>query len=449
LKIAAFCLLASALSAAAPSARAEPSEIRRSGSLYVLTAKGIITPVMAQYLRDGLKEAEEGGAAAAMIRLDTPGGLLDATRDIVGDVLNAPFPVIVYVAPQGARAASAGVFITLAADVAAMAPQTHIGAAHPVSIGGGLPGQRTEKSTAPAAGGAMEEKAVSDAAAYARGLAAAKGRNAEWAEKAVRDSVSLTAEEALKLKVVDFVAADEDGLLKALSGRSVEKQGRAHSLDLSEAPRKALDMNAVLRLLQALVNPNAAYIFLMLGFYALIYEFASPGVGFGAAAGVICLLLAFYGLQVLPVNYAGLGLLLAGVIFLLLDLKLPTGGLLSIGGVLSLVLGSLMLFDSPEPYLRVSLELVAGTALATAGFFGFALKKVLETRTLKPSSGKEALIGKTGEVRPGGMVFLNGELWTLDSPRALSAGDQVKVTAVQGLRLSVEKIGEGRKRKAK
>jgi membrane-bound serine protease (ClpP class) len=245
------------------------------------------------------------------------------------------------------------------------------------------------------------------------------------------------------------VAADEDGLLKALSGRSVEKQGRAHSLDLSEAPRKALDMNAVLRLLQALVNPNAAYIFLMLGFYALIYEFASPGVGFGAAAGVICLLLAFYGLQVLPVNYAGLGLLLAGVIFLLLDLKLPTGGLLSIGGVLSLVLGSLMLFDSPEPYLRVSLELVAGTALATAGFFGFALKKVLETRTLKPSSGKEALIGKTGEVRPGGMVFLNGELWTLDSPRALSAGDQVKVTAVQGLRLSVEKIGEGRKRKAK
>lgn len=408
-----------------------------SRPLYVLTVTGTIDPVVAKYVAEGLEKARADSAAALLIRLDTPGGLLDATRDIVQGILNAPFPVIVYVSPRGARAASAGVFITLASDVAAMAPQTHLGAAHPVSLGGSAPAPST--STA-AASSASEEKAVSDAAAYARSLAASRGRNADWAEKAVRESLSLTAEEALAKSVIDSVVSDEGELLKLLHGREVAKGGKTLVLDLENARTTPFDMSRTRRLLHVLANPNVAYMLLMLGFYALIYEFASPGVGMGAAVGVISLVLAFFSLQVLPLNYAGLALLITGVAMMACELFVASHGLLMIGGTLCLAVGSLLLFDSPEPYLRVSLQLVAGTALTTLAFFLFVVKKVFAVRRLPPASGREALVGETGEARPDGMVFVHGELWTAQSASPLAPGDNVRVLAVRGNRLSVEKI---------
>jgi membrane-bound serine protease (ClpP class) len=433
------------LAAAAAGAviQAAPPAPDSRGSLYVLTVTGVIDPVVSEYLAEGLRKAESASAQAVLIRLDTPGGLLDSTRDIIGKMLNAPLPVIAYVSPRGARAASAGVFITVAADVAAMAPETHIGAAHPVSIGGSPfgPGDQ-KKSTEPASGSAMEEKAVSDAAAYIRGLAAAKGRNAAWAEKAVRDSVSLTADEALKQNVIDVLAKDEAELLKALQGRPVKKNDKTYTLDLENAARVPFDMGRIREFLHTLINPNIAYILLMLGFYALIYEFASPGVGVGAVAGVICLVMAFYALQVLPVNYAGVALLATGLLFMLLDLKVPSYGLLSVGGLACFVLGSLLLFDSYEPYFRVSLQLVAGTAVASAGFILFAVKKVWETRQMVPATGREGLLNEVGEARENGVVFVQGEYWTADSDQPLSPGDKIRVVQVVGNRLRVRKTDE-------
>ncbi len=426
------------------------------GALYVLTVTGTIDPAVAGYIKDGVAKAKAGSAAALLIRLDTPGGLLDATRDIVQEILNAPFPVIVYVSPRGARAASAGVFITLASDVAAMAPETHLGAAHPVSIGGSplspspaLPekkegGEKEEKKTdkgekAPA-GSVMEEKAVSDTAAYARTLAASKGRNADWAEKAVRESLSLTAEEALKNNVIDAVAKDQEDLLRLLDGSEVEKNDKILRLDLKDAPVVPVDMGWTLRWLHILANPNVAYLLLMLGFYALIYELASPGIGLGAAVGVVSLVLAFYSLQMLPLSYAGLALLVTGLALMGLDLLMASHGLLFAGGIICLAVGSLMLFDTALPAFRVSLEIIGGTVLGTLAFFLLVIKKVLEARKLPAVTGKEGLVGQEGEVREGGMVFLHGEYWTAESEKPLSPGDKVRVTEIKGNRLKVEKI---------
>jgi membrane-bound serine protease (ClpP class) len=427
--LAVFCLASRSAAEKPPAPEGAP--------FYVFTVTGAIDPVIGRYLSDGLEKAAAESAAAALIRLDTPGGLLDATRDIVQDVLNAPFPVVVYVSPRGARAASAGVFITLAADVAAMSPQTHLGAAHPVSIGGGPLGG-VSKSTA--AGGAAEEKAVSDAAAYARALAASKGRNADWAERAVRESLSLTSEEALEKGVIDAVAADEGELLKLLQGREIVKNGRTLVLDLQNARTVPFELSRTRRLLHALANPNIAYLLLMLGFYALIYEFASPGVGMGAAVGVVSLALAFFALQVLPLNYAALLLLVTGMAMMAAELFVASHGLLMAGGALCFAVGSFLLFDSPEPYLRVSFQLIGGTVLTTLAFLLFVVKKVLAVRRLPSVTGREGMIGKTGEARPEGMVFVHGELWMAETEAPLTPGDKVRVEGVRGNRLLVRKI---------
>ncbi len=428
--------------------RASTETMTPSGPIYILSIKGIISPVTSDYLSDGLEKARAAGAQAVVLKLDTPGGLLDATRDMVENILNSPLPVIVYISPRGGRAASAGVFITLASDLAAMAPQTHLGAAHPVSLGGGMPGSKGDKNEDKEEKGSdgssvMMEKAVSDVAAYARTLALAKGRNAEWAEKAVRESVSLTADEAIAQNVVDLLAEDDDPLWKSLDGRTLEKNGRIIILSTVMAEKVRDDMSAARKFLQVLVNPNVAYILLMLGFYALIYEFASPGIGFGAAAGAIFLLLAFYSLQVLPVNYAGLGLILLGFLFLFLEIKVASHGLLALGGLSCLVLGSILLFDSPLPYLRVSMQAVAGVTAASGMFVLIVVKKVLESRKLKPMTGIEGLIGEIGEMRDDGMVFVHGEYWSVEEPRGLSAGDRVRVRALQRGKLVVERAGPG------
>jgi len=348
------------------------------------------------------------------------------------------------------------VFITLAADVAAMSPETHLGAAHPVSIGGapfpspsrfpkreeekgeGKDKKEGKKSKPPAS--VMEEKAVSDAAAYIRTLAKSKGRNADWAEKAVRESVSLTSDEALKQNVIDVLAGSQTELFEKIEGRKIKKGDKEYVLSLKNVQVFSFEMSATRRFLHTLANPNVAYILLMLGFYALVYEFLSSGMGFGAVVGVICLILAFFSLQILPISYAGLALLFVGVVLMALDIMVTSYGLLSLAGVICLALGSFMLFDSPEPYLRVSLELIGGFVLGTLAFFLFAVKKIWNQRHQKPTTGREGLVGEEGEVKEGGMVYVHGEYWTVLSEASLTPGDKVRIDEVIGNRLKVQRI---------
>lgn len=418
--------------------------------------RGAITPPTSAHLIEALQEAEREKARALLIEMDTPGGLLDSTREMIQAMLASPVPVIVYVTPQGSRATSAGVFLTMASDVAAMAPETHIGAAHPVSIGSDTrrPKSRlpfvTKASTEPVKPAAeesssvMEEKAVSDTAAYIRALAKEKGRNADWAERAVRESVSLTADEALRNNVIDLVAVNRTDLFAKLEGRVVAKRGEKITLAFKAVEVRDHPLSAVRKILQTIANPNLAYIFMMLGIYGLIYEFSSPGVGFGAIVGIMSLILAAYSLSILPFNYAGILLILLGMILLALEIKIPSFGLLTVGGTLSLVLGGLFLFDRHDPALRVSLEVIAGTVLATVGFFTLVVAKVIAARRLKPATGKESMIGMTAEVRvalnPRGMVFVDGELWKAVSDAPVDAGATVRITSVEGLILRVVKV---------
>lgn len=437
----AFLLLALAFAGLAQAA--PPARVLR------LEAKGAVTPPLSAHLRDGIAAAESEGAGAVLIELDTPGGLLDATREIVSAMLNSTVPVIVHVAPPGARATSAGVFILMASDAAAMAPGTHLGAAHPVGLGGedGAP-EKDKPSRKAARPSVLGEKAVSDAAAYVRVLASEKGRNAAWAERAVRESVSLTAEEALSQNVVDLVARDREELFRRLEGRPFAKRGRKGRLSLAGAEVRDYPMAPLRRILQVIANPNLALLLLMLGIYGLIYEFSSPGVGFGAVFGLTCLILAGYALSILPVNYAGLLLVILGVVLLILELQIVSHGLLAIGGLILLVLGGLFLFDTGQSYARVSIEVVVGTAAATGAFVLLAVSKLLKTRRLKPAVGVETLIGRSGEtletLDPRGMVLVGGELWTAEAPARVEKGERVRVVAVAGSALRVEGIKEER-----
>jgi membrane-bound serine protease (ClpP class) len=324
-----------------------------------------------------------------------------------------------------------------------MAPRTHLGAAHPVSLGGGapfLPGGKEGTEGKKGGGSVMEEKVVSDASAYARTLAATKGRNADWAEKAVRQSLSLTSEEALKANVIDLVVLDEAELFQKLAGREIKKDGVAFKLDLAKANRVDFPMNLLRRWLHTIAHPNVAYLLLVLGFYALIYEFSTPGIGLGAIAGIICLVLAFFSLQVLPLNFAGLALLVAGLIMMGLDVLVGSHGLLIFGGLISFALGSFFLFDVNQSAFRVSMELILAVLLTSGGFFGFVVRKIWVARRKKPVTGAEELVGRLAEVRPEGLVFLDGALWTVEEGvEGLAPGARVRVVKVSGNRLIVTK----------
>lgn len=430
-------------------ARAGVSPPAAATQVLLLEVRGAIDPPVSAYVREAVARAERENAQAVLIELDTPGGLLDSTREIIQAMINSRVPIVVFTAPRGARATSAGAFLMMAADVAAMAPGTHIGAAHPVSLGGAPPRQERDggkdapKKDGPRDRNIMEEKAVSDSAAYIRGLAAERGRNAAWAEKAVRESVSLTAQEALEQKVVELTAADRGELLEKLEGRRVTKGGRVLTLKTSGAPVTPVEMGAFQKILHTLANPNLAYLFLMIGLYGLIYEFSSPGVGFGAVVGFVSLALAGYSLSILPVNYAGLMIVGLGIVLLILETQVVSHGLLSIGGLALLALGSLFLFDSAQPLWRVSRPLIAGTTAATAAFFSFVVFKVLEARRRPPSLGPEAFVGRIGEVRqalePSGMVFIDGELWSAEADQPIPAGAKVVVRDVRGMLLKVDK----------
>ncbi|MBI3031266.1 MAG: nodulation protein NfeD [Candidatus Rokubacteria bacterium] len=393
---------------------------------------GVISPVTLRLVSMAIDRAQAEKAQALIIQLDTPGGLERSMRAIVQRELGAELPVIVFVGPTGARAASAGVFITMAAHVAAMAPATNIGAAHPVAVGGG----QIDKESA--------KKIENDAAAFARTIATQRGRNAEWAEKAVRASVSATEREAVKLKVVDLIAENVADLLVKIDGRTVKTVKGPVTLRTAEAPIKKVEIGFRDRFLTIITDPNIAYILMMVGMLGLFFELSNPGVILPGVLGGISLILAFFAFQTLPINYAGLLLLLFGVVLLIAEIKVVSQGVLSIGGIISLLLGSMMLFDAPEAGIRVSWWVILPTVGTTAGFFAFAVTAGVRALFQTPSTGASGMIGQVGVARspldPAGEVFIQGEHWrAVAEGGAVAEGEPVKVTGIDGLTLKVTK----------
>jgi len=395
-----------------------------------ITVSGAITPPMAEFILANIEEASREGRAGLIILLDTPGGLDLAMRDIAKGILNAPLPVIVFVYPAGARAASAGVIITVAAHVAAMAPGTNIGAAHPVAIGFGG-GDKT-----------MMEKVENDAAAYVRGIARQRGRSEEWVERAVRKSESVTAEEALKKGVIDLVAADVPELLRGIDGREVKVGGKTVVIKTQGAVVTEKKMGTRQRVLTAISDPNVAYILFLLGLAGLYFEFSHPGVILPGVVGAISLILAFFAMQTLPINYAGILLIVLGVILFIAEMKVVSHGILTVGGIISLVVGSLMLFESPDPALRVSLDVMIPSLVIITLFFVAVIVLVVRAQLRRKRTGREGMMDAEGvavtDVDPVGKVLVKGEYWQATSVRPIKAGMPVRVISVDGLRLQVE-----------
>ena len=397
----------------------------------VITVNAAVTPALAGYILQSIEEAARTGADGLIIRLDTPGGLDLAMRDIAKGILNAPLPIIVYVAPAGARAASAGVIITVAAHVAAMAPGTNIGAAHPVAIGLGAGTDKT-----------MMTKVENDAVAYVIGIAKKRGRNEEWVENAVRKSVSIPAEEALRLKVIDIVAVDLNQLLEQLDGREMALASGKKILRIGGAILNEKKMGIRQEILAALSDPNIAYILFLIGLAGLYFEFAHPGVILPGVVGGISLILAFFAMQTLPVNYAGILLILFALALFIAEVKVVSHGILSIGGIVSLVMGSLLLFDSPDPALRVSLKVMIPALTVIILFFAGVIHLVLKAQMRKRWMGREGMIGAMGEavtdIHETGKAFVHSEYWNVRSDRPVKKGKKIRVVEVTALSLKVE-----------
>lgn len=403
----------------------------KKSEVFVVTVNGVINPVTAEYIGKSIKKASEMNAEALIIELDTPGGLDTSMRSIVKDIIGSSVPVVVYVSPSGARAASAGVFITMAAHVAAMSPGTNIGAAHPVAIG-----EKMDKVIA--------EKATNDAAAYIKSIAESRGRNIKWAEDAVRKSVSATETEALKNNIIDLIAKDINALLSEINGRTVKTAYGDRTLKTAGAKIIRYEMSFRHKILNLISDPNVAYILMMLGFYGLFFELTNPGAIFPGVIGGICLVLAFYSFQTLPVNYAGILLIIIGIILFILEVKVTSYGMLTIGGIVSIILGSLMLFESPLPFLKLSLSVIIPAAIVTALFFVLTFRLAYKAYKRRPVTGVEGLIGLEGiaktDITPGGgMVVVHGEFWSAYSDDIIHKEERVIVEDVKGLRVKVKK----------
>jgi membrane-bound serine protease (ClpP class) len=389
---------------------------------------------MAEYLTTSITRAEEQGAEAIIIQLDTPGGLDLSMRKIVKKMLGSDVPVVVYVAPAGSRAASAGVFIAYASNVAAMAPGTNIGSAHPVAMGG----EKMDDT--------MMKKVENDAAAYISGIASKRGRNAEWAEKAVRESVNVTAEEALKLKVIEIVAKDRAELLEKLDGRKVQLASGPGTLSTKGALVVEVRMNLRHRILSAISNPNVAYILMMLGLIGLYFELSNPGAILPGVIGAVCLVLAFYAFQTLSINYAGLLLIGLAIIFFIVEVSVVSYGLLTIAGIITLLLGSLMLFEAPEPSMRLSIWVVLPMVVFMSLFIIGTMYYAVRLHRRGPASGVQVLVGEVGtavedmDAGRTGQVFVNGEYWNARSDGPVIKGDRVRVVEARGLKIKVQKI---------
>jgi membrane-bound serine protease (ClpP class) len=395
---------------------------------------GSINPVTAEYIHQGIEKATSENATCLLIHLNTPGGLLKSTRVIVGDILESRIPVIVYVSPAGAHAGSAGVFITLAADVAAMAPGTNIGAAHPVTMQG-------------ASDSIMNNKSTNDAAAFIRTIAEYRKRNLQWAEEAVRQSVAITANEALQKNIIDLIVPSDRELLNQVEGRSFVRDSATIQLHTRGATIQTLEMSFTEKILDIVSDPDVAYILLILGLLGLLFELFNPGIIFPGIIGFISLVLAFYALNTLPVNYAGLSLIIFGVVLLLLEIKIVSHGMLAIGGVTSLLIGSLMLIrpDSNLEIARISRTLIFSSVAVTAGFFLFVIGMGLRAQRAKPATGIDAMLGETAEtfdtLNPAGRVRMHGEIWNAISVSGIiNTGEKVRVTKVKNLTLYVEQM---------
>ncbi len=392
--------------------------------------EGIIGPVTAEFIVHAIDRAEQDGAGLLIIGLDTPGGLDPSMRIIVKRIFNARVPICIYVYPPGARAASAGVFITMAAHIAAMAPGTNIGAAHPVAMG-----QQMDST--------MAEKVTNDAVAYIRSIARKRGRNEAWAERAVRESVSLPAKDAVDQGVVDLLADNLEDLLKKLDGRAIAMDGDTITLETKGAEIRRIRMGLRERILSILANPNVAYILLVLGFYGLFFELSNPGAILPGVLGAISLILAFYSFQTLPVNYAGVLLIVLAMILFIAEIKIQSHGMLALGGGVSLLMGSLMLFNTDVPFLRVSWATIAWVLGLTLLFFFVVVAKGIQAQRRKPTTGLEGMIGLKGEAKTritpqGGTVLVHGELWRAISQTEIPKGARVIVKGYEGMTLFVE-----------
>lgn len=415
------------------SARAAPAPVA------VMELEGAITPVAVRLVATAVERAQTDRAQALILQLDTPGGLERSMRSIVQTILNAEVPIIVYVGPTGARAASAGVFITMAGHVAAMAPATNIGAAHPVTVGGGTPDKE------------MVKKIENDAAAFARTIAVERGRNAEWAERAVRASVSATEREAVKLKIVDLVAENIPDLLAKVDGRTVKTAKGSVTLQTKDAPVKKIEIRFRDRFLALITDPNVAYILMMVGVLGIFFELSNPGAILPGVLGGISLILAFFAFQSLPINWAGLLLILFGIVLLIAEIKVVSHGILTIGGVIAMLLGSMMLYDAPEAgsALRISWWVIVPAVGSTAGLVVFALSYGMRALYRTPTTGIPGMVGETAVARtplaPDGQVAVQGELWRAvaqDGPVAV--GEAVTIVGVDGLTLTVAKAPDRR-----
>ena len=398
----------------------------------VITVQGPINPVKANYLKKNLEAAGSRGDRLLLVELDTPGGLDSAMRGAVQSIFASSVPVAVYVTPSGARAASAGAVIGLSADILAMAPGTNIGAAHPVTVGGEKPDK------------VMEAKIVNDAEAYIEGIARKRGRNVELARKMVRESISLPSEAALQQQVIDLIAADRQELLAKLEGRKVLRGGKEVVLNLAGARVTSYEMGTRDKILDAISNPDVAYVLMLLGMLGLFFELSNPGVILPGVIGGISLLLSFFAFQTLPVNYTGMALILLGIILFIAEIKVVSYGMLAVGGMVSMVLGSLMLFPSPEPYLRLSWSVIIVTVLTTTIFFLVVIAKVVQAHREKTITGVEAMPGEQGvadtDIMPEGKVMLRGEYWNAESSEPIMKGEKVQVVEVNGLHLKVQKV---------
>lgn len=431
---------------------AEDSAHAEPGSVWVLNLDGAVGPATSDYLVRGINDASAAKAALVIIEMNTPGGLDGAMRDIIEAILTSPVPVATYVSPQGSRAASAGTYILYASHFAAMAPATNLGAATPVSIAPTTPtapkplgDQRTEGSDAEASatGTAMERKMVNDAAAYIRGLAELRGRNQQWAELAVREAASLSASEALAANVIDLIAISTEELIDQLHGREITIDGEILILDLEGSPIFTAKPDWRTELLATITNPSLVLILGMIGFYGIVLEFYNPGALVPGTVGIICLLLAGYSLQLLPVNYAGLALLLVGMGLMVAEAVSPSFGILGSGGLVAFMMGGIILFDSDLEAFQVGWPVLFALGLISAGFIIITITLALRMRHKQVTTGVEQMSGQIGTVLQAfseqGQVQVGGEIWQARSDSALQAGDQVVITAVNGLTLFVEK----------